>query len=775
MRQTVFYRSVWVGLVAFALLFPVTISLAQGLAPTGPRGAEPIVETITVEGTQRIDPETVRTYMTIQPGDRLDPAAVNESLKRLFATGFFSNIEITQGADGRSLVVRVEENPVISQVAFEGNQRIDDEELRAEVQTRLRSIYTRSKVQADVQRILDVYRRSGRFAATVEPKLIEQPQNRVDVVFEIREGPRTDVEKIVFIGNKQFSDSELRSEILTSEARFWRFWASDDVYDPDRMAVDQESLRQFYLREGYADIQVNSAVAELTPSKTGFVLTFSIDEGERYRFGTVEIESRLPAIDAESLLPLIQAKPGEWYNADLINADIDALSERTGNAGFAFVDVRPEARPDRTERVVDIVYNIGEGPRVYVDRIEIVGNVRTEDKVIRREMRLSEGDPFNASKIRRSRERINNLGFFETVEIDTKPSAEDDRIDVTVRVTEKSTGELSFGVGFSTFDGPILDVSLRERNLLGKAQDLMLGVRVSGRTQTIDLSFTEPYFLDRQLSAGFDVFKTDEDNTDESSYETNSLGFRLRSGYAISEHLRQNWSYGLTSTDLMPGANASEFVIEAEGNSVTSAISQTLTWDSLDNRFAPTKGYIISMTNELAGFGGSERFLKNRVSAGYYTEVFSDVVLAVIGRAGGLHGIGQDTDITQRFFLGGETLRGFAVSGVGPRDLSTDDAIGGNYFYTGTVELEFPLGLPDDLGIKGRAFGEAGSLFGLDDKTPNGVNVPLGDSAALRASIGVGVSWASPFGPVRVDLGFPVLKESYDKTQNLFLSFGTRF
>lgn len=775
MRIAVFHRLLVAGLLAVFVAAPPLSALAQPAAQQNPART---INVIKVEGTQRIDPETVRTYMTLQPGDRFSPSAVNESLKRLFATGFFSTIEILEGADGRSLIVKVEENPVISRVAFEGNLRIKDEDLRPEVQTTPRSIYTRSKVQADVQRILDVYRRSGRFAATVEPKLIKQPQNRVDVVFEVQEGPLTQVQRIVFIGNKKFSDSELRDEILTTETRFWKFWSTSDVYDPDRLSVDQQALRKFYLSEGYADFRVQSAVAELTPSKQGFILTFTVEEGERYRFGTIEVESKIPAIEASTLLPLIESKPGEWYNADLINLDIDAMTDRTGEAGFAFVDIRPQARPDRTNRVVNLVYQIGEGPRIYINRIDIEGNIRTEDKVIRREFRLSEGDPFNTSKLRRSKQRVSNLGFFESVTTETKPSEQADQTDILVKVEEKSTGELSFGVGFSTQDGPIGDASIRERNLLGKGQDLRLGLRISGRTQTIDLGFTEPYFLDRRLSAGFDIFKTDEDNTDESSYELNSLGFRLRSGYALTEHTRQNWTYGFTSSELNAGSQASAFIYDAEGQSTTSSITHSITWDTRDDRFSPTEGWVLGMSNEFAGLGGSETFIKNQFTAAWYTEVIPDVVFSLSGRAGGIMGIGQDTSVVQRYTLGGDRFRGFEVAGVGPRDPNTGDAIGGNYYYTGTVEVEFPLGIAEELGIRGRVFGEAGSLFGLDTSTVidrSGNPVTALDDASLRASIGAGVSWASPFGPVRVDLGFPILKESYDKTQTVFFSFGTRF
>ncbi|MGY9057867.1 MAG: outer membrane protein assembly factor BamA, partial [Alphaproteobacteria bacterium] len=390
------------SLAGFALLTSAAAN-SQNLTPQAKQpqsfqaapGSQRIVVTIQVEGTQRIEPETIRTYMTVQPGDRFSAAEVNRSLKRLFETGFFSSVEILEAADNSTLIVRVIENPIVSRVAFEGNLRIDDDQLAPEVQTRSRGIYTRSKVQADVQRILDVYRRSGRYSATVEPKLINQAQNRVDVVFEVNEGSKTYVKRIVFVGNREFSDSKLRDEILTSEFSFIRFWASDDVYDPDRVSVDEEMLRSFYLNEGYADFRILSSVAELTPEKTGFVLTYTLEEGERYKFGKIEIESRIPAIAADTLVPLLNVQPGEWYNASLIQDDINSLSDRTGEAGFAFVTIRPRTIANREDRVVGIVYEVGEGPRVYVNRIEIEGNARTQDRVIRREFRLAEGDPFN--------------------------------------------------------------------------------------------------------------------------------------------------------------------------------------------------------------------------------------------------------------------------------------------------------------------------------------------------------------------------------------------
>jgi outer membrane protein insertion porin family len=790
-------RKLWVNLRPFSLKTLVALSLAgfalltsaaansQNLTPQAKQpqsfqaapGSQRIVVTIQVEGTQRIEPETIRTYMTVQPGDRFSAAEVNRSLKRLFETGFFSSVEILEAADNSTLIVRVIENPIVSRVAFEGNLRIDDDQLAPEVQTRSRGIYTRSKVQADVQRILDVYRRSGRYSATVEPKLINQAQNRVDVVFEVNEGSKTYVKRIVFVGNREFSDSKLRDEILTSEFSFIRFWASDDVYDPDRVSVDEEMLRSFYLNEGYADFRILSSVAELTPEKTGFVLTYTLEEGERYKFGKIEIESRIPAIAADTLVPLLNVQPGEWYNASLIQDDINSLSDRTGEAGFAFVTIRPRTIANREDRVVGIVYEVSEGPRVYVNRIEIEGNARTQDRVIRREFRLAEGDPFNTSKLRRTRERIRNLGFFESVAVTNTPTLQADRTDIKVTVTEQSTGELSFGAGFSTRDGPVGDVSIRERNLLGKGQDLRLGFQISARRQAIDLSFTEPFFLGRRLSAGFDLFRTEVDNSDESSFRRDTTGFRLRTGYAISERLRQNWTYTLSFDDVRTDIDTSAFIQASDGKSSTSSLSHSLTWDTRNSRFEPSSGFVLSTSNELAGLGGSERFIKNRVSGGWHKEVYTDFVLSVFGQAGAVFGLGQDTDINQRFFLGGDSLRGFEFAGVGPRDLDTDDAIGGNYFYSGTAELGFPLGIPDELGFRGRLFADAGSLFGLDNKniTKNGAPVNFTNSSALRASIGVGVSWRSPLGPVTVDFGFPILKEDSDVTQTVYFSFGTRF
>lgn len=729
-----------------------------------------VIREIRVEGTQRIEPETVRSYLAIQPGDPYDADRVDRSLKSLFATGLFADVTLRR--EGDALVVRVVENPIINRIAFEGNSKLEDETLQQEIQLRPRVVYTRTKVQSDVKRILDLYRRNARFAATVEPKVIPLDQNRVDLVFEIDEGPTTGIKGITFIGNKRFTDGQLREVIQTTESRWWRFLTTDDSYDPDRITYDRELLRRFYLSEGYAEFRVLSAVAELAPERDGFYVTYTLDEGERYKFGKIDIATELKNLDPEDLRPFLAMKEGDWYNADLIEKTINQITDAVGNRGYAFVDVRPRPTLNRDQHVVDLVFDVNEGPRVFVERIDVVGNVRTLDKVIRREFRLVEGDAFNTSRLRRSQQRIRNLGFFKKVEVKNEQGSAPDKTVITVEVEEQSTGELSLGAGFSTTEGPLADISIRERNLLGRGQDLRAAFLISGRTQQIDLSFTEPYFLDRNIAAGFDVFRIERDNQDQSSFDQLSMGGVLRAGFQVTENLRETARYTLRSDDIRNvKPTASRFIRDQEGERSTSAIGHTLFYDRRDNRLDPTEGYFASLSNDLAGLGGDSRYIRTRVAGGYYYPVAPPSwVLSFTGEVGHIQGLGQDVGIQDRFFIGGDTLRGFKTGGIGPRDVTTGDALGGNTFGTGSVALQFPLGLPQELGVAGRVFTDFGTLFNLDQSGPGIV-----DKASLRASLGTGVSWKSPFGPIRVDFAVPVVKESFDETELFRISFGTRF
>lgn len=730
------------------------------------------IEEIRVEGNQRVEPETVRSYMTVGPGDSFDAAAIDRSLKSLFATGLFADVTIRR--EGDALVVRVVENPIINQLAFEGNQRVKDEELEAEVQLRPRVVYTRSKVQADVARILEIYRRNGRFAATVEPKVIQQPQNRVDLVFEINEGSPTRVRRISFVGNKAFSDGELRGEIQTKETAWYRFLTTDDTYDPDRLSFDRELLRRFYLSEGYADVAILSATADLTPDRKDFYITFTISEGEPYTFGRVRVKSALEDLPSTELHQYVTTFPGETYDALKVEETIQDMVEALGDRGYAFVEVDPVTERDAERRVIDLTYDIAEGPRVYVERIDIEGNVRTLDRVIRRQFRLAEGDAFSSAKLRRSEQRIRNLDFFETVTVRTEEGSAPDQAVINVEVAEKSTGELTFGAGFSTFDGFLGSVVLRERNLLGKAQDLQLSLTLSTRRTAIDLSFTEPAFLGKDdVAAGFDLFNKSTDFQDESSFDRDELGFGLRLSYPLAEDFTHAVRYALRRDKITDvDKDASLLIREQEGSAVTSLVGQTFTYDRLDSTVNPTDGYLIKVSQDLAGLGGDVDYVRLSASTAAYHEFEQNWVGSLSVSEGYIVPLfEEDTRIVDRYFLGGSQLRGFASGGVGPRDRVTDDALGGNAFWTASAELTFPLGLPEELGLLGRVFSDVGAAW--DTESIAGVDVQ--DSANPRAAVGVGLTYVSPLGPLKMDFAFAVLKEDFDETEFFGFSFGTRF
>jgi outer membrane protein insertion porin family len=728
-----------------------------------------VVRAIEVEGNNRIEIETVVSYLVIKVGDPFDSARMDQSLKSLFATGLFSDVTLRR--EGGTLIVRVVENPIINRVAFEGNNKVDDDTLTTEVQLRPRVVYTRTRVQTDVKRILEIYRASGRFAATVDPKVIALPQNRVDLVFEINEGDVTGIRRISFIGNRVFSDSKLRSAIQTRESEWWRFLSTDDTYDPDRVEFDKELLRKFYLKNGYADFRVVSAVAELTPDRKDFFVTFTLEEGERYKFGKIGITTSIRNLDTEQFLEELRTSEGDWYNADLIEQTINKLTDAAGTLGYAFVEVRPKVERVAGERRIDLTFEIREGPRVFVERIEIRGNDRTRDEVIRREMRLAEGDAFNTAKIRLSRRRIRRLGFFEKIEVNNAPGSTPDRTVVQVEVEERATGQLSLGAGFSSDEGVLGNFSIQETNFLGRGQKVGLTVTLSQRTQEIDASITEPYFLGKNLSAGLDLFRRTRDFDDESSFRQGSTGGRIRFGYEIEEFLMQEWKYTLKSDSVENvDAGASIVVRNEEGSTLRSMVGQTLTYDRRDDRLDPTGGYFGQVGTDFAGLGGSERFARVKLKGAVYYSPILDITFSVLGEAGHIVGVGRDVGLADRFFRGGENFRGFKVGGIGPRDKVTDDGLGANTYYTGTFEVAFPLGLPKELGIRGRAFVDAGSAFGIDVSNP-----VIVDTRSLRVSVGGGLSWKSPFGPIRADIALAVLKEDFDETQRLHFNFGTRF
>lgn len=726
---------------------------------------------IRVDGNRRIESATVQSYLLFSQGSPYNRSRVDKSLKALFNTGLFADVTIRR--EGGVVVVNVVENPIINRLAFEGNRRIEDAVLSTEVQLRPRVVYTRARVQNDVQRIITVYRRSGRFAAVVEPKVIQLSENRVDLVFEINEGEETGIKKIRFVGNKVFPDKRLLSQISTDETRWYNFLSDSDTYDPDRLTYDRELLRKYYLSKGYADFRVVSAIAELTPDRDGFFITFALDEGKEYTFGKIDVTSEIKDLQPEAIRQLLTTFEGETYDADAIEESIQAITFELGKLGYAFIQIRPKITRDKEKLKIGITYQINKGPRVYVERINITGNVRTLDHVIRREFKLAEGDAFNTALLRRSKTRIRSLNFFEKVEVTQDEGTSPDKTVINVDVQEKSTGELSVGAGFSTSESVSADLTIRERNLLGRGQDLRFSISLGSENQQVDLGFTEPYFMGKDLKAGVDVFNIRKDLQDESGYDLERTGLRLRTGFPIKENITASVKYSLINENISDvDDDASSSIKRSEGEFLTSSIGYSLTFNYLDDNILPTKGNKYTFGQTFSGLGGDVHSVSNLAEYIHFFPVYGDdVVLSLGADAGYLIGLGEDAILAQRYNLGGgASFRGFEKSGIGPRDSVTSDALGGNAYIVGKAEVRFPLGFPDEFGLLGRTFVHAGTLTGIDDN-----DTDIVDDASIRGTVGFGVNWSSPFGPLQVNLAFPFLKEDYDKEENFQFEFGTRF
>jgi len=731
------------------------------------------IASIRVEGVQRLEAETVRSYLSLNVGDDGSQESLDAALKALYATGLFADVSLSMEDD--TLVVQVAENPILSRVTFEGNSAISKEDLEKEVQLKPRMVYTLPRVERDVSRILDLYRRSGYFGASVEPKIVKHEQNRVDLVFEIAEGDRTGIRTIDFVGNNHFSASQLREAINTRESAWWRFFSSTDYYDPDRLNYDKELLRKFYLEEGYVDFRVLSAVAELTPDRDAFFITFSLDEGARYKFGKITLASEIKGLDSETLRQYLLTREGDWYDSSRIEKSIAKITAALGDRQYAFATVTPNPERHKESLTVDLNFVVKQGARVYVGRIDINGNTNTVDKVIRREISLAENDPFNGTALHKSEQRLKDLGFFSEVKVTPVDGGQPDRANIKVDVKEKSTGEVMIGAGYSSTDGPLGDFSISQHNFMGKGQDVRLGATVSGRTKQIDTSFTEPYFLDRMLSAGIDLFATQTNNQDLSSYDVNSAGTNLRVGYPISEEIRQKLNYGFHYDQIVNvPTNASIYVRDQKGASTTSSVGQSLIWDTRDSKLDPTIGFMTHLDTDVAGLGGSRKWVRAKVGGTQYYPLAEKWILSGTAEAGQIWSLSGPTKINERFFLGGDNLRGFEYAGIGARDLSSSyqDALGGTRFARGSVDLGMPTPVPPEFGLRAHIFSDIG-VIGRPDTTLVGGNVIANDES-LHLSAGVGITWDSPFGPIRLDFAKPILYKSYDKLENIHFSFGTK-
>ncbi|MEZ5892330.1 MAG: outer membrane protein assembly factor BamA [Parvularculaceae bacterium] len=838
-------------------------SIADSLA--GPTDL-PIIAGISVRGNQRIEAETVGSYLPIQPGMPADEELLDLTLKTLFRTGLFSDVKLSMQPDN-SLLIDVTENPIVNQVIFEGNRRIKKDKITEEIELAPRTVYTRAKVQSDVQKIIEMYRAKGRFATTVTPKVTPLEQNRIDVIYEIDEGPKTGVAKVNFIGNKIFTDNELRGVILTKESRWWRFFTNYDNYDPDRLEYERQLLREHYGKNGYADFQVVSAVAELTPDRKDFFITFTIDEGPQYRVGDVRVKTTLAKLDGDALEAFVPFKEGQIFDSEKMEKAQESLTFATGSAGYAFVGVNPRLIRHEESNTMDITFEVNEGPRVYIDRINIKGNTRTLDKVIRREVRIAEGDAFNRVLVDRSKSRVRSLGYFKEVAIEEKPGSAPDRTELDVTVQEQSTGSLSLGVGISSTENFIVDVSIEERNLMGRGQYLRFRVQASSRTRQVDLRFTQPYFLDRNLAAGGSIFNQ-RTNFRESGFVRDRYGFGLNAGFQVSEYGRGGISYTLTrdkveigrrtqfvdpdfdpTTQLEPGsdfelipavdssgnpilndATPPEQLLrytyqpcdvfgaslsptcESRGTFLTSLVGLSLSFDTRDDPITPRRGWRAGGALSVAGLGGDVKYYQGELNGAWYHPIIGNFIGSLKGRAGYINGWGGDTvRLSDRFFEGASTFRGFEVAGVGPRYFSgvplsngmgvigrvdskgnlVGQSIGAKAYAIGTAEILLPLPLPKEYGIRASLFSDFGTV-GLVDSETKALNndpayfvdtdgdmigdlAPIQDDLSLRMTAGVSVSWDSPFGPVRFDFAKIIRKEDYDQTEGFRFSAGTNF
>ncbi|MFG1212723.1 outer membrane protein assembly factor BamA [Xanthobacter flavus] len=824
---------------AFGLAACVAAGSAAGsLVVASPAAAQS--SSIVVEGNRRVDADTIRSYFGSGP---YTAAKIDEAWKALYATGLFSDVQINQS--GGRIVVRVAENEVINRVVFEGNKKIKDEVLEGEVQSKPRGPFNKTVVQADTQRIIEVYRRSGRSDVRVNPVTIDRGNGRVDLVFEIKEGDKTGIKDIKFVGNKAFSDWKLKDVISTTQTNWLSFLKSTDAYDPDRVNSDQELLRRFYLKNGYADFRIIGATAELDPGGGGYILTFTLEEGDQYRFGKVDVISNIRDLAADSVKRVVRAQEGQIYNAELVEKSVENLTIEASKSGYAFAQVRPRGDRDFQSRLINVAFVIEEGPRVYIERIEIRGNTRTRDYVIRREFDIGEGDAYNRVLVDRAERRLRNLGYFKNVKITTEPGSAPDRVILAVDVEDQPTGEFSISGGYSTADGIIGEVSLGEKNFLGRGQYVKVSGTLGQYSQGAEFSFTEPYFLGYRLAAGFDLYWKNTETTSYTPYGTNMVGGGLRFGLPITDEITLALRYNLyqRSINLCSGygdpgtayynycATSISWAIrdaDAQGATITSALGYTLSFNSLDNNQSPTQGIYAELKQDLAGLGGDVNFIRTTGDVRHYTPLPYDSVLILRAQAGYVSSWGnQDLDVLDNFYMGPNLVRGFAPSGIGPRDIAPCaksnagtplayncvdqqlNALGGTTYWGVSAEIQFPFAfLPKDIGMKGAIFADAGSLFNYNGPTvfpnvpnwngynfyndpllnnrPNNVVCPAGaqnakgnvcvyDDDTIRSSVGVSLIWQSPFGPLRFDYAWVLSQATFDQTQAFRFSGGTRF
>ena len=843
------------GLLAALIMWatPFATTLAVGLV-SSPASAQ-TVDSIQVEGNRRVETATIRSYFKPGPNGKLDQGHIDDGLKGLIETGLFQDVHINQ-AGGR-IVVSVIENPVIGRVAFEGNKKVKDEQLSGEIQSKARGTLSRPMVQSDAQRIADIYRHAGRYDVSVVPEIIEQPNNRVDLVFTITEGNKTGINSIEFVGNVAYSSYRLRDVIKTRELNLLSFLGGNDVYDPDRIEADRDLIRRYYLKHGFADVQVVAALTEYDPQKKGFLVTFKIEEGQQYHVGSVNFESSIASLDGNALARFSRVGVGSLYNAEALEKSVEEMQIEASRRGYAFAVVKPRGDRNFETHTVSIVFAIDEGPRTYIERINVRGNTRTRDYVIRREFDISEGDAYNRALVDRAERRLKNLDFFKSVKITTEPGSSSDRVILNVELEEKSTGDFSVSGGYSTTDGPLAEVSVSERNLLGRGLFGKVSVTYGEFARGVSVSFVEPYLLDYRVALGLDAYYREQLPNTYISYETRTIGFSPRIGLQLREDMSVQLRYSIYQQEVslpsyldncnnttngifnpspaFANTTAGQQLIQslgavdptgtglwcysdgeaslpvrkelAGGATLTSAVGYTFDYNTLDNNKNPTDGLLIDWKQDFAGVGGDVTYLKSAIDAKYYTPLVADVIALVHLQGGLMTQVGNNQiRMLDQFQEGPNLVRGFAPNGIGPRDINpygTQDALGGTQYWGASLEFQTPFWfLPKELGMKGAVYADAGwlgdykgptdwattgevNLPGCIPPTNNGMASPAAPGTCLglqyasqnvvRTSVGVGLIWQSPFGPLRFDYAIPLTKGKYDIVQEFKFGGGTTF
>jgi outer membrane protein insertion porin family len=773
------YRS-----ISAAALLVAAFGLWTAPAPASEPTAQ-ARDIIDVQGNRRIDPETVRSYFHAAPEGRFDEAARAAALKALLATGVFDKVTIERA--GERLVVHLAEAPVLGRVAFEGNKKIHDKELTAVIESKPGGALQRAVVHADIGRIIEAYRHAGRDDVRVAPEIIDRGDDRVDLVYVVTEGSKTTVRQINFEGNQVFGKWQLAAVIKTSATNMLSFLTGGDAYDPDRVAADRELLRLYYRSKGYADASVTSARAEYDPALHGFTLTFSIDEGPRYHFGDISIACNVPGLDGGKLRGVLVARPGAMFDGNALDKTSEVLAMELAKLGFPFAQALPRTTRHAAAKRIDVVFTIDQGTRSYVERVEIHGNTRTRDYVIRREFDIAEGDAYNKSLVARAERRLKNLNYFKEVKISARPGSAADRVVLDVEVAEQATGDFTISGGYSTTDGLLAEVKVGDRNFLGSGKALSASASYGQYVRGFDLAASEPYFLGTRVSAGIDLYYKQTDTSPYQSYGSNIYGTTAQFGTPLTEQLGVQYRYSIYNQNLtldpMSLAAAPSLPIQQAalaGPAWVSAVGSTVTYSTLDNNKNPTSGLKSQLSQDLAGLGGDVKFLRTTEDVRYYHPINDDVVSLVRAQGGYITGWGgQQAPLMNSFFGGPTMVRGFAPNGFGPRDLTpgtTMDNVGGSMYWATTAELQSAIpGVPKEYGLKATAFVDAGSVFRYSGPTTfpgSAQSLQLANSNVVRSSVGAGLTWASPFGALTVDYAVPLSKAAYDVVQPLRFSAG---